>query len=97
MRQLPAARGPGGPDGTRRPSRVARSPVPPGRRTDHRGAAGRRGDTAITARDPKAAVVPIRLADPAVADLLGPGSRVDVVSLDPTGEAARCWPRTRWS
>ncbi|HEX3588885.1 MAG TPA: SAF domain-containing protein [Pseudonocardiaceae bacterium] len=40
-------------------------------------------DTALTTGDPDAATVPVRLADPDVADLLRPGSRVDVVTLDP--------------
>lgn len=40
-------------------------------------------DTALTTGDPHAATVPVRLADPDVADLLRPGIRVDVVTLDP--------------
>ena len=40
-------------------------------------------DTALTTGDPNAATVPVRLADPDVADLLRPGVRVDVVTLDP--------------
>lgn len=40
-------------------------------------------DTALTTGDPTAATVPVRLADPDVADLLRPGIRVDVVTLDP--------------
>jgi Flp pilus assembly protein CpaB len=40
-------------------------------------------DTALTTGDPRAAAVPVRLADPDVADLLRPGIRVDVVTLDP--------------
>ncbi|HEX3649447.1 MAG TPA: SAF domain-containing protein [Pseudonocardiaceae bacterium] len=40
-------------------------------------------DTALTTGDPDAATVPVRLADPDVADLLRPGIRVDVVTLDP--------------
>jgi pilus assembly protein CpaB len=40
-------------------------------------------DTALTAHSPTAAAVPVRLADPAVAELLHPGTRVDVVTLDP--------------
>lgn len=40
-------------------------------------------DTALTTGDPAAAAVPVRLADPDVADLLRPGIRVDVVTLDP--------------
>jgi pilus assembly protein CpaB len=42
-------------------------------------------NTVLTARDPTAVVVPVRLADPAVADLVGSGSHVDVVALDPQG------------
>jgi pilus assembly protein CpaB len=34
-----------------------------------------------------AVAVPVRLADPAVADLLSPGTRVDVVTADPHGTA----------
>lgn len=44
-------------------------------------------DTALTAGDPNAATVPVRLADPDVADLLRPGIRVDVVTLDPDHQA----------
>lgn len=40
-------------------------------------------DTALTTGNPSAATVPVRLADPDVADLLRPGIRVDVVTLDP--------------
>jgi pilus assembly protein CpaB len=40
-------------------------------------------DTALTTGDPNSATVPVRLADPDVADLLRPGIRVDVVTLDP--------------
>jgi Flp pilus assembly protein CpaB len=40
-------------------------------------------DAALTTGDPTAATVPIRLADPDVADLLRPGIRVNVVTLDP--------------
>lgn len=40
-------------------------------------------DTALTTGDPTAATVPVRLADPDVADLLRPGIHVDVVTLDP--------------
>lgn len=40
-------------------------------------------DTALTTGDPDSATVPVRLADPDVADLLRPGIRVDVVTLDP--------------
>lgn len=40
-------------------------------------------DTALTTGEPNAATVPVRLADPDVADLLRPGIRVDVVTLDP--------------
>jgi pilus assembly protein CpaB len=42
-----------------------------------------RADTTLTTGDPDAATVPVRLADPDVADLLRPGIRVDVVTLDP--------------
>ncbi|TDQ04335.1 SAF domain-containing protein [Labedaea rhizosphaerae] len=42
-------------------------------------------NTVLTARDPTAVVVPVRLADPSVADLVGSGSHVDVVALDPQG------------
>jgi pilus assembly protein CpaB len=35
----------------------------------------------LAAADPSAAAVPFRLADPAVADLLTPGARVDVVTV----------------
>ena len=42
-------------------------------------------NTRLATGDPSAAVVPIRLADPAVADLLRPGSRVDVITFDPEG------------
>lgn len=44
-------------------------------------------DTALTAGDPNAAAVPVHLADPDVADLLHPGARVDVVTLDPERQA----------
>jgi Flp pilus assembly protein CpaB len=41
------------------------------------------------ATDPNSAAVPVRLADPDVAELLGPGSRVDVVTAaDPDGAPA---------
>lgn len=40
-------------------------------------------DTTLTTGDPTSATVPVRLADPDVADLLRPGVRVDVVTLDP--------------
>jgi pilus assembly protein CpaB len=40
-------------------------------------------DTELTTGDPNSATVPVRLADPDVADLLRPGIRVDVVTLDP--------------
>jgi Flp pilus assembly protein CpaB len=45
-------------------------------------------DTALTTGDPSAATVPVRLADPDVADLLRPGLRVDVVTLDPDQQTA---------
>lgn len=35
----------------------------------------------LSTGDPRAAAVPVRLADPAVADLLSPGARVDVVTV----------------
>jgi pilus assembly protein CpaB len=38
----------------------------------------------LAAGDPNAAAVPFRLADPAVADLLTPGVRVDVVTVAPS-------------
>jgi pilus assembly protein CpaB len=44
-------------------------------------------DTALTTGDPSAATVPVQLADPDVADLLRPGSHVDVVALDPDQQA----------
>jgi pilus assembly protein CpaB len=44
-------------------------------------------DTALTTGDPTDATVPVRLADPDVADLLRPGLRVDVVTLDPDQQA----------
>jgi len=44
-------------------------------------------DTALTTGDPNAATVPVQLADPDVADLLRPGIRVDVVTLDPDRQA----------
>ncbi|MGB3439996.1 MAG: Flp pilus assembly protein CpaB [Actinophytocola sp.] len=40
-------------------------------------------NTRLTAGDPSAAAVPFRLADPAVAGLLTPGLRVDVVTVAP--------------
>jgi pilus assembly protein CpaB len=40
-------------------------------------------DTALATGGPGASAVPVRLADPAVADLLHPGIRVDVVTTDP--------------
>lgn len=40
-------------------------------------------NTRLASGDPNAAIVPVRLADPGVADLLHPGTRVDVVTLDP--------------
>lgn len=42
----------------------------------------------LAAGDPNAAAVPFRLADPAVADLLTPGVRVDVVTVAPTSTDA---------
>ncbi|GAB1515358.1 SAF domain-containing protein [Actinophytocola sp. KF-1] len=43
-------------------------------------------NTALTAGDRSAAAVPFRLADPAVAALLTPGLRVDVVTVAETSE-----------
>ncbi|HEX7661640.1 MAG TPA: Flp pilus assembly protein CpaB [Pseudonocardiaceae bacterium] len=40
--------------------------------------------TGLSASDPDAASVPVRLADPGIADLLRPGSRVDVVTSGAT-------------
>ncbi len=40
-------------------------------------------DTALADGGPGTSAVPVRLADPAVADLLHPGVRVDVVTVDP--------------
>jgi pilus assembly protein CpaB len=42
----------------------------------------------LAAGDPNAAAVPFRLADPAVADLLTPGVRVDVVTVAPSSTDA---------
>jgi pilus assembly protein CpaB len=39
----------------------------------------------LAAADPNAAAVPFRLADPAVAELLAPGARVDVVTVSEGG------------
>ncbi|GDY33500.1 Flp pilus assembly protein CpaB [Gandjariella thermophila] len=39
-------------------------------------------NTRVSSGDPSAAAVPVRLADAGVADLLRPGSRVDVIALD---------------
>jgi Flp pilus assembly protein CpaB len=44
-------------------------------------------NTALTTGDHSAAAVPFRLADPAVAGLLTPGLRVDVVTVSETSEA----------
>jgi Flp pilus assembly protein CpaB len=44
-------------------------------------------NTRLTTADRDAVAVPVRLADPAVADLLVPGTRVDVVTADPHGTA----------
>jgi len=41
-------------------------------------------NTRLTTGDPSAAAVPFRLADPAVAGLLTPGLRVDVVTVSPS-------------
>lgn len=40
-------------------------------------------DTALADGGPGASAVPVRLADPGVADLLHPGIKVDVVTVDP--------------
>jgi Flp pilus assembly protein CpaB len=42
-------------------------------------------NTRLATGSPDAVAVPIRLADPAVAELLNPGARVDVVAADPHG------------
>lgn len=42
-------------------------------------------NTRLTTGRPDAVAVPVRLADPAVAGLLTPGARVDVVAADPHG------------
>jgi pilus assembly protein CpaB len=42
-------------------------------------------NTRLATGSPDAVAVPIRLADPAVADLLNPGAHVDVVAADPHG------------
>ena len=44
-------------------------------------------NTRLTASDPTASAVPFRLADPAVAALLTPGLRVDVVTVSPSATA----------
>lgn len=44
-------------------------------------------NTRLTTGGADAVAVPVRLADPAVADLLSPGTRVDVVTADPHGAA----------
>lgn len=41
-------------------------------------------DSGLAGSPPGSSAVPVRLADPAVADLLHPGVRVDVVTQDPT-------------
>ena len=40
-------------------------------------------DTGLAGEAPGSSAVPVRLADPGVADLLHPGVRVDVVTMDP--------------
>lgn len=40
-------------------------------------------DTGLAGEAPGSSAVPVRLADPGVADLLRPGVRVDVVTMDP--------------
>jgi pilus assembly protein CpaB len=42
-------------------------------------------NTRLSTDGPHSVAVPVRLADPVVADLLSPGARVDVVTLDPRG------------
>jgi pilus assembly protein CpaB len=42
-------------------------------------------NTRLASGSPDAVAVPVRLADPAVADLLNPGTHVDVVAADPHG------------
>ncbi len=49
-------------------------------------------NTALTA-GPGSAAVPVRLADPAVAGLLGPGARVDVITTAPEDGAPRVLAR----
>ncbi|MGV9412589.1 SAF domain-containing protein [Nocardia sp. NPDC003693] len=44
---------------------------------------------AVAARSPDARIVPIRLADNGVAEVLRPGDRVDVVAAEETGGAGR--------
>jgi Flp pilus assembly protein CpaB len=46
-----------------------------------------RENTRLTTGDPSAAAVPFRLADPAVAGLLTPGLRVDVVTVSESSDA----------
>lgn len=41
----------------------------------------------LSGGDPSSVAVPVRLADPAVGDLLHPGARVDVVTVDPAQQA----------
>jgi hypothetical protein len=45
-------------------------------------------NTRLVTGGPNAVAVPVRLSDPAVADLLSPGARVDVVTVDPHGGGA---------
>jgi Flp pilus assembly protein CpaB len=45
-------------------------------------------DTSFPGGAPGTSAVPVRLADPAVADLLHPGARVDVVTTDQTDDPA---------
>ena len=45
-------------------------------------------DSGLSGETPGMSAVPVRLADPAVADLLHPGVRVDVVTIDQTDDPA---------
>lgn len=48
-------------------------------------------DTGIATGAPGSSAVPVRLADPGVADLLRPGVRVDVVTMDPNQADDPSW------
>jgi Flp pilus assembly protein CpaB len=48
-------------------------------------------DTGIASGAPGSSAVPVRLADPGVADLLRPGVRVDVVTMDPNQADDPSW------